>query len=63
MSIELDKQSDKERVSPSGLFGWKATIVDEFGKKWCNCTIPNLTSAMDGIHQAYCLRCRCYWYN
>lgn len=43
--------------------GKRKPIIDEFGKKWCNCITPKLVSAGDNVHQAYCLLCKCYWYN
>lgn len=52
--------------SKSKLFGggWRRPIKDEFGNKWCNCLIPNLTSNIaGGKGLAYCLRCHCYWYH
>lgn len=42
---------------------WNRYDIDEYGKKWCNCVTPKLVSANDGVHQAYCLLCKCYWYN
>lgn len=43
--------------------GKRKPIVDDLGNKWCVCELPTLVSAMDGVHQAYCLKCKAYWYN
>jgi len=65
------KMSDeaKENMSKGmkGRIPWnkgkRKPIVDDLGKKWCNCVTPKLTSSgVNGI-QAYCLKCGEYWYN
>lgn len=62
MKIELEKQTEKQRVSKSSLYGWRKPITDDCGT-WCNCTLPNLVSSGVEGKQAYCLRCGHYWYN
>lgn len=44
--------------------GRRKPIVDEDGLKWCNCTRPNLTGHGGvGRGQAWCMKCREYWYH
>ena len=43
--------------------GKRKPLIDGDGNKWCDCKDPNLVSANDGVHQAYCLKCGEYWYN
>lgn len=49
---------------PKKLFGggWRRPITDEWGDKWCNCDIPNLTSSF-GRGLAWCMRCKTPWYH
>jgi hypothetical protein len=65
MSLHKNKirsLSEKQLTSKSPLYGYRKPTEDD-GKKWCNCTEPTLVSACDGIHQAFCRRCECHWYN
>lgn len=46
--------------------GWRRPIIDEYGNKWCNCDFPKLISNSydpGAKGQAYCTRCKCYWYH
>lgn len=61
------RQPDLHKASVTRrLFGggWRKPIKDEYGDKWCNCLIPNITSNHGiGKGQAYCLRCHSDWYH
>ena len=58
----LEKQTEKQRVSKSPLYGFRKPVTDDCGT-WCNCSIPNLVRSGIESKQAYCLRCESYWYN
>lgn len=49
-------------LSKSPLYGYRKPTIDEYGKSWCNCTQPTLTSPLDR-GSAYCLRCGTPWYH
>lgn len=57
---QVRKQTEKQQVSKSPLYGYRKPINDGFNS-WCNCSIPNLISAINK-GQAYCIRCGCDWY-
>lgn len=42
--------------------GYRKSITDKMGLKWCNCTNPRLTTAM-GRGLAYCLKCGTPYYH
>lgn len=62
---EQDKLKEEIPKNVKRFFGggWRRPIIDGMGLKWCNCLIPNLTSNRGGRGQAYCLRCKEYWYH
>ena len=53
----------KKEKKPHYRLGYRKPTEDDVGKKWCACTIPDLTHAGDGIHQAKCRKCQQFWYN
>lgn len=55
----------KEKVvnKRGGDRGYRKPIIDEYGHKWCNCTIPNLISRALVRGTAYCAKCKCDYYH
>lgn len=62
MEEEAKKLIEKPKRTPWNK-GKRKPLIDNDGKKWCDCSLPKLIHANDGIHQAYCLKCKCYWFN
>lgn len=58
----MKEQTDKQRASKSPLYGYRKPLADEYGDKWCHCTIPDLIRAI-GRGQAFCLRCMTPYYH
>lgn len=58
--MNLMKKTNKKKGGDNGK---RKPIIDDLGK-WCNCTLPKLVSNMGiGPGSAYCLKCKCNWYN
>lgn len=57
----VPKELKKKRGGDNGK---RKPIIDDQGLKWCNCTVPKLSSTMGiGPGSAYCRKCHCNWYN
>ena len=52
--------SPKKRVAWN--IGKRTPITDEWGDKWCNCELPDLTTPVYR-GDAWCRKCRCAWYH